>query len=673
MSMQISSVALTVVTSDGIAEYRARIGPGFNVLNAANSWGKSTLLQAIVYALGLEGSQSASRRSPLGPAMTTVVETSVGRYAVVESYVTLTVVNGAGQYLKVRRWGLSPDVKRDLLQVWRADTELALDHASQVDMFVRESGSTTSRAGFHRLLAEFLGWTLPLVPNFSGGVTRLYLEVLFPLFYIEQKFGWSGIAPRIPTHYGIREPLRRGVEYVLGLNTLARLRDIEALKDEEASLSRDWGVLVNRALVAAQTENFRLVGLGEKPSSAAQRRAASLEVNVAGEWIAISAAEERWRHRLGELRTGSDNAGERTAQTRAELAQAERELQRLGAVARNLREQVELSRGDQDAIAMRLKGVEEDKKKLGDVKRIERLGGELELPLLAEGRCPTCSQEVDVREVVTESVSSVDENIALLDAERVTLLSMQGSATQRLEELARSARAADAAMSEARDRVRLLRDELIGPSNAPSLADVQERLSIDGRLRAAKRVRELVAVIDEELDELAISLDEVRAKRIALGTGVADKDDQATLLRFRTSFQEQLIEYNLRSLSPESVTIDERTLLPVNDGFELTFDVAMGMSASDTIRTKWAYYTALLEAATQPGAHHLGLLMLDEPRQQETDRASLAAFLRRLRRDSSSAQIIYATSEDSEVLSSLLTDVPHTLLPAAGPHLIDFR
>lgn len=674
MTVQIISAELNVITADGTARYEARFGPGLNVLNAPNSWGKSTLLQSIVYALGLEGSQTASRRSPLGPAMTTVVETQSGRHAVVESYVTVTLRNNDHHYLRVRRWGLSPDVQRDLLQVWRSSSEGGLDTANRRDMFVRESGSTTSRVGFHRQLAEFLGWIMPTVPNFSGGETRLYLEVLFPLFYIEQKFGWSGIAPRIPTHYGIRDPLRRGVEFVLGLHTLDRLRQVEALRDEEAALARDWSALVSRAFAAAQVENCRVVNLSEKPSSVAQRRSASVEANVGGDWLSLENAEGQWRARLNELSGISPRAGDRTAQTRVELAEAERTVQRLGSEARNLYEQLALSRSDQSVITERIFGLEEDKKRLRDVKRIERLGGELELPLLAEGRCPTCSQDVDGRDVATETVTSVDQNIALLDAERTTLLAMQGAAAERSAAIAQAVRATEAALSEARDRVRLLRDELVGPSNAPSLADVQERLSLENRLRSVFRVAALVAAVDEEMDELAGRLDDLRARRSNIDSGTSDAEDQATLRAFRASFQQQLVAYNLRSLSPESVSIDEKTLLPVNDGFELTFDVAMGMSASDTIRTKWAYYTALLETAlARAGNHHTGFLMLDEPRQQETDRASLAAFLNRLNDDSGRAQIIYATSEDRHMLDQLLVEIPYYRLPAEGTHLIDFR
>jgi hypothetical protein len=65
----------------------------------------------------------------------------------------------------------------------------------------------------------------------------------------------------------------------------------------------------------------------------------------------------------------------------------------------------------------------------------------------------------------------------------------------------------------------------------------------------------------------------------------ASPSDGLILSNFRSRFREQLEAYGLRSLPASEVTIDETTLLPVNDGLELVFDVATGMSASDTIRT----------------------------------------------------------------------------------------
>jgi hypothetical protein len=60
--MRVVAVALDVETTRGHISYQCRLQPGLNVLRAPNSWGKSTLLQSIVYALGLEGTGVGIRK-----------------------------------------------------------------------------------------------------------------------------------------------------------------------------------------------------------------------------------------------------------------------------------------------------------------------------------------------------------------------------------------------------------------------------------------------------------------------------------------------------------------------------------------------------------------------------------------------------------------------------------
>jgi hypothetical protein len=668
--MRIVSVALNVQSTLGPFSYQCRLEPGLNVLNAPNSWGKSTLLQSIVYALGLEGSLSASRRVPLGPAMTQAVETNRGRGSVIDSYVTLTLTNDRGRYMRVRRWAKSLEVNLNLIQVLTADSEAGLDAAARQDMFVREGGATVSEVGFHRLFEEFLGWSLPMVPGFSGEDIRLYLEVVFPLFYVEQKFGWSGVAPRVPTNFRIRDPLPRAVEYVLGLSTLDRIRALEALKQEEAAIGDEWTASVGRLNGAASAESLRLILPDTRPVGTGQRQPVVLEATIDGEWLPLERAEQIWTDRLTVIGGHVLPAGERTARTRADLATAESQARKLGASLRELQEQLAVSVADQGALASRLVGIEADKRRLTDVQRIRRFGGELDLPLIAEGRCPTCQQDLDGRDVASGTVTTIDENVALLDAERVTLVSMQAVAQERAARLAESVQAAEADLATARQQVRLLRDELVGPSNAPSLSQVQERLTLETRLRAAAAVKDTGVAVEHDLDELSIRFEDVRARRALLGEETGSTTDLAILGAFRTSFQQQIEAYGLRSVPPNQVTIDGRTLLPITDGFELSFDLGLGFSASDTIRTKWAYHTALFEAATtQDRGHHLGLVVLDEPRQQETDSQSLAAFLNRLNGDSRLGQVLYATSQDAEVMASLLRGIPHNSLPASGANL----
>ncbi|MEV6969269.1 hypothetical protein AB0M47_29580 [Hamadaea sp. NPDC051192] len=567
---------------------------------------------------------------------------------------------------------MSQDLQTTLVHVWMAQSEEGLETARRRDMFVREANATTSEVGFHRLLEEYVGWTLPSVPNFAGGETRLYFEILFPLFFIEQKFGWSGVAPRVPTHYGVKEPLRRGVEFVLGLSTLETLRQREALRQEDIEIARSWQAAIGRAVGSASTEGFRIVGGSATPVVSSQRVTLILEASVDGEWVPLDAAMGRWRNDLALLSAVPQTAGERTSRSRVDLANAEAAVNKAGAIVRNLQEQLEFAQADQDAAATRRAQIENDKQRLQDVTKLRAIGGEFELPLIAEGRCPTCEQSVDNRDVATQYVSTIEDNIALLNAERVTLNSLQAAAKERADDIRVRLTSAESELASARDHVRLLRDELIGPSAAPSIADVQQRLKLETLLRDSERATSVVETVEEELDELATRLEDLRRRRRALDSSPMMAADVARLSTFRQSFTSQLRAYGLRSLSPNDVTIDDRTLLPVDDGFELSFDVSMGMSASDTIRTKWAYHTALMEAAREhSGSHHLGILVLDEPRQQETNRTSLASFLERLRDNSSATQIIYATSEDSALLSSLLSAIPHTSIPSFGPHLLD--
>ncbi|HEY3981255.1 MAG TPA: hypothetical protein VGM79_28625 [Streptosporangiaceae bacterium] len=335
-------------------------------------------------------------------------------------------------------------------------------------MYVREGGSTTSEVGFHRLLEEFLGWSLPFVPGYSGETIRLYLEILFPLFYIEQKFGWGGVAPRIPTHYRIRDPLNRAVEFVLGLSTLDLIRAREALKEEEGVIAAEWTAAIGRLGGAANAENLRLILPDARPVGAGRRSPAMFEALDNERWTHLETVESLWQERLSAMTDQILPAGELTDRSRAGLADAEAQVRKLGAAVRELREQLAISGADLDALASRFAGVEADRRQLMDVQRIRRLGGELDLPLIAEGRCPTCQQELDGRGVAFGTVSSSEENIALLDAERVTLQAMQAAAQERSSRLQESVRAAETDLEAARDQVRLLRDELVGPSNAPS-------------------------------------------------------------------------------------------------------------------------------------------------------------------------------------------------------------
>ena len=166
------------------------------------------------------------------------------------------------------------------------------------DFFVRRAHATTGEFGFHKLLTDFIGWSLPVVPVFnSGNDVPLYPEILFPFLAIEQKSGWSGVLPRIPTYLQVRDPLQRGVEFYLDLKLVERAREIQHLLDKESALRRQWEVLSAGLHASAALRGARLRGL---PDWAAIRRTAARPA----ERSSIEVQAETLRSQLGPDRGG---------------------------------------------------------------------------------------------------------------------------------------------------------------------------------------------------------------------------------------------------------------------------------------------------------------------------------------------------------------------------------
>lgn len=674
MPIRLVSVEISSRTDRGLLRYETDLSPGLNVIAAPNSFGKSTLLQGVIYALGLEGMFSSSRKPPFGPALLTVADLPDGtRSPVRESWVSLTIANEQGVHMRCKRFVRGDGIDASLVMTWQAGSRAELDGVSRVDMFVRQPGAAFRELGFHRELAEFLGWDLPTVPGFNAAEISLYLEALFPLFYVEQKSGWSGVAPRMPTYLGIRDVLRRSVEYVLGLSALERLTALAVVKSEEDDVKKRWQSASDRLGEAAKSMNCRVFLHQETPVTPAHRQHCVIEVMEEESWVPLERQIGVWRLRLGELeQDGIEPAGEHTHQAREELSAAEASVREVGGRIRLIDEQLNLSRTDSDALATRSASLDIERNRLADLRKLRSLGSTLGIASVSNDVCPTCGQLLDGRETATGIAADLDQTIAEIEAERETVRAATRSAERRRASLEQNRSSLQAALHGAMRQARALRDELAGPSAVPSRAQVQQQILLASSMERAQRLLDLADEADEYFDELSLRWQDVRDRLADLRDGSLSRTDQQIVSRMNSSFQAQVQDYGLRSVPPSDLSIDESSLIPVNDGVELTFDLSMGISASDMIRTKWAYYLSLFEASiSSPRNRHARLLMLDEPRQQETDRRSLAAFVKRLERAAASGcQVIYATSEDRRDLEEVLHNVQVAMLPATGSHLL---
>jgi hypothetical protein len=174
---------------------------------------------------------------------------------------------------------------------------------------------------------------------------------------------------------------------------------------------------------------------------------------------------------------------------------------------------------------------------------------------------------------------------------------------------------------------------------------------LENNIQAYRRIADYLESALESLESAAREYGECISSLEKLKSDTSDRDE-AKLQLLQNFFVSQLDQYGFSSIKPASLLrISRETFRPTYEGFDLGFN----LSASDMIRTIWSYLYALMEVARTNDTNHLGLLVLDEPRQQQANRVSFAEFAKRAANSKGAdQQILFLTSEDPETLSAML-------------------
>jgi hypothetical protein len=643
---------------------------GLNVLWADNTRGKSTCLQAILYALGLERMLSPRREVPLTYVMTSHLDDpdTGERYPVLESSVWLELENDRGEIITVKR-GVVSSADRRLVSVFQGPwlTEPANSYRQQ-DYFVLDAGAAQREAGFHHMLAEYIGWQLPPVRRYDGSETILYLEVIFPLLYVEQKVGWSSIPAAFPNYFQIRDVGRRAVEFILALETHEVEIRRQRLELELASSSAAWTAKRDDLFAIASMVNARVEGLPPAPTLLAEEISRAYLLGSDGtDWKPLEEVASSLRSRIAEL------IQTQTATVEDVASEAEIEVERLMEyVADQNAKRNAIFRGRQaeifqkSAVAKRLAALEEDLQKNLDAQKLRNLGSKIS-ETFAPDHCPTCTQPIAdtlLAQRAGAAIMPVEQNIEYIRAQRGIFQRLSNQTDSAIAELDRQLDAATAEVNESSGRLRALRNDLVSASGTPSLATLEERIRAEARLKALEDALQRFEEQKSSLASLARKHSELLSRQRELPTDRFTEEDKAKLTRVGELIRGQIALYGFSTFPASELEISHENYRPQREGFEIGFE----MSASDTIRLKWAYQLALLEIARETQTHHAGFVVFDEPQQQKTAKISFKKLLDRAATASTSGQqIIFATSEDRDQLEEFLSDLECHFLAFEGP------
>ena len=659
MSLSVRHIRLRANTSAGLYGTDIDLDGGFTVLHAPNTSGKSTVLHAVLYALGLEQMLSPKRgRIPLSFTMRTHVEDpdTEQQHAIIESYVAVEIENAAGERLTVKRY-VKADIDRKLVQVARGPQLTAGGQYERRDYFVLDPGAAQREIGFHHMLARFMDWDLPIVKRYDGKDCLLYIETLFPLFFVEQKIGWTTIPAAIPTQFQIRDVHRRSIEYLMGFDTHEIELKRQDLDLKINALRQEWTSTIASIEAIAGAAGLRVLGLPKAPTSMGDDvKASFLQVFVDGKWSNLDQHLAALREELAKLQDQDIPEVEGLAEeARLAVDQLNREIQHLNGLRNELFRERQAETVQLASTQRRIEHLKEDLQKHKDAKKLKTLGSTIGRDL-SPHHCPTCDQLLDdvlLPQGTIEAVMTLDENIEYIDAQRRTFERLANRSVAAIHGLDLELLNTGEELRQKTIRLRALKTDLIAPSHAASASFIEEKLRIEHRVELLSGSRARFEQQIVRLCEHAETWTKLLEDKTNLPDDRLSASDKDKLNMLEASIRSQLGAYQFITFSPAALTVSQDTYRPEKEGFEIGFE----LSASDTIRLKWAYQLGLLDVAMSSDTNHPRFLVMDEPRQQEAAELSVAGlFSEAARVAGMGAQILIATSERLESVEAALRD-----------------
>ncbi|MBZ9992979.1 hypothetical protein [Mesorhizobium sp. BH1-1-4] len=659
MTLRLRHLRMRALTSAGLYGADIRFELGLNVIWADNTKGKSTCMQGMLYALGMEKMLSPRREVPLPHAMTSFLKNDdESSETVIESAVSLEIQNGAGRVVTVHRPIKKDLVDNRLITVDFGPTLTDSDARFESrNFFVLDPGAAQREDGFHHFLEDFLGWKLPTVRRYDSPEGKLYLETIFPLFWVEQKAGWSAIPAAIPTYLRIREVQKRAVEFILDLDIHKIELERQRLQEKIDQNARDWHNLWEEIDRYVRRGGAKTEALPTRPTAMADEltKGHVLIAEKAG-WLTLRSLLSQLRARVAELNAIEVPAvGASADHLVGELEVLNREVEAANRVRIEIYTARQLKQADVASLERRIKSLADDMQKNQDVQKLQRYSGSV--GALTLDHCPTCEQAlVDslLSQEVLTAVMPIEDNIEYLRSQLNMFQDILKREQDEQRKLDMRAVQADRELNELYSRIRTIRADLVAPAGNPSAVAIEERVRAEARIRELETIQSIFDDTVERMQTLAATFKALLEILTALPSDKMSPPDKAKFETLTRLLRQQAREFGFKTFDPDELTIDEDTYRPQKEGYEIGFET----SASDAIRLKWAYQLGLLELSHQHPTNHPGMLLLDEPRQQSSSKVSFGRLLERAAaRQRSDQQVIVSTSEDIETLKEILARI----------------
>ena len=598
--MKINAIKIKIETPDGLYGFEQSFQKGLNIIRGNNSSGKSSLFQAILYALGLEELLGGKNEKTMQSVLKDQVEFPDSDFhQILQSKVFLEIENN--EVITVSRSIISPTDSPKLVNVYYGSL-LTGDNKNlkKQSMFIHDKGGAADDVyGFHAFLSRFLGWNMPEVINNQGQSSHLYIQQIAPTFMIEQKSGWSDFFATMP-YYGIKQATSRIIEYILNMDVFENQRRKTELNYREEQIKEDWKTLFIHIANIARDTRYNLQGLNEKPSILNINEVLLLKDTETGtiDILTELSTFKREYARLNTIKVKS--IGDNAELYEEQLNTLQYSLAQKSISYDIMNSDLLLCEQQLEEYKEQLQDVNSDLKKNRNALKIIDLGGEIQSEV-AFLICPTCHQHIEdslLPNSIQEIPMGINENIQYLESKKKMIEKYIEGQVLKCSGLRKNMETIRLDLANLRSQIRSIKKDLTEDNRLPSISEIEYRLNLKKKIELFERKINEFEKLKDQLNSLSKEYTKLLYQKKTFIVNAYSANDIKKIKDLDSYFKTALQDFEYESKPISTIRISDVDYLPLTqletgEKYNIRFD----SSASDFIRCLWAYYIALMQTS----------------------------------------------------------------------------
>ena len=263
-----------------------------------------------------------------------------------------------------------------------------------------------------------------------------------------------------------------------------------------------------------------------------------------------------------------------------------------------------------------------------------------------EGICPTCENPISPTLYKHIQVMGLQENKDYLKSQDEILKTYISVLEKEIDNEEKYYNQLKEEYEADKEIISYLEKDFVSDKNLPSLATMKELVNIENKLNRLNSINKELIELYIELKEIAKEWD---ANEKTKAPYEMSFDDNKKLKMLEDNFKILLKEFIYGSKRDDQIWIakkDPSKYFPmVKIGDEIPQPIKYNSSASDFVRSLWAYLISLYEVSSVKNGNHLGLFLFDEPAQHAMTEPSQTALFKKLSKLNCQS-LVFASFED---------------------------